>query len=117
MSEQLIIAIVSGALGGSAIAALINQIGETIREREKRKHSAEDSENEELRAIKAGLKNIMLDRIRYVGQSYIRGGSIDFDDRRILNDMHKSYHDLGGNGDLDLLMKSVNELPLKAERK
>ena len=39
---------------------------------------------------------------------------MDFDDRRILNLMHKSYHDgLGGNGDLDNVMNDVNRLPLK----
>ena len=45
---------------------------------------------------------------------YSANGAVDFDDRRILNQMHKSYHDgLGGNGDLDNIMSEVNRLPLK----
>ena len=56
----------------------------------------------------------MLDRIRYLGQKYIEAGEIDFDDRRILNAMHDSYHNgLGGNGDADVVMQEVNKLPLR----
>ena len=61
-----------------------------------------------------GQKYILYDRIRYLGHGYIADGEIDFDDRRILNEMHFVYHnELGGNGDLDILMKEVNRLPLK----
>jgi hypothetical protein len=109
----IMVAIIGGLLGGSAVAALINQIFETVRERRRRKEKLEDSESEDIKIIKAGLKSLMLDRIRYVGQQYIKIGAIDFDDRKILNDMHTSYHNLGGNGDLDLLMQEVNALPLK----
>ena len=60
------------------------------------------------------IKYILYDRIRYLGQAYIAEREIDFDDRRILNDMHHSYHfGLKGNGDLDTLMEEVNHLPLK----
>lgn len=114
MSEPVIIAIISGALGGSALAALINQIGEGVRQRRKRKDDAEDKDNRDIVALKTGLKWVIYDRIRYLGQSYISAKTIDFDDRRILNEMHKCYHNgLGGNGDLDNLMNEVNNLPLK----
>ena len=57
---------------------------------------------------------ILLDRIRHLGQSYIAAGEIDFDDRRIFHMMHSVYHDgLGGNGDADLVVEAVDELPLK----
>lgn len=60
------------------------------------------------------LKFLLYDRIRHLGQCYISEKAVDIDDRRILNDMHRSYHEgLGGNGDLDILMKEVNSLPLK----
>ena len=113
MSETVLVALI-GILGGSTLAALINQIFETVRER---KEKLVDHESEDIKVIKAGLKSIMLDRIRYVGQSYIRCGAIDFDDRKILNDMHTSYHNLGGNSDLDLLMQEVNALPLSSAKR
>ena len=90
MSDTIIVALVAGL--AAIVGALIAQIGEGIRQRRKRKY----------------------DRIRHLGQKYIADGSVDFDDRRILNQMHKSYHDgLGGNGDLDNIMGEVNKLPLR----
>ena len=63
------------------------------------------------------LRFIIYDRIRHIALAYIADGEVDFDDRRILNDMHRSYHHgLGGNGDLDNLMSQVNALPLKIEK-
>ena len=114
MSDAVIIAIVGGLLGGSAVAALINAIAEGIRQRRKRKYEKADGKDAIMEALKTGLKWVIYDRIRYLGQTYIAHGNIDFDDRRILNEMHKCYHDgLCGNGDLDNLMSEVNKLPLK----
>jgi len=106
--------IVLAILGGTAVAALINQIGESIRQRRKRKYDKSDEKDKDMEAVKIGLKWVIYDRIRYLGQTYINQKKIDFDDRRILNEMHKCYHNgLGGNGDLDNLMSEVNALPLK----
>lgn len=59
------------------------------------------------------LRVILLDRIRHLGQSYIQKGEISFDDRRIFHMMHDVYHNgLGGNGDADLIVEAVDELPL-----
>ena len=116
MNESLWIAIIGGLLGGSAVAAVINQLGESIRQKRKRKYDTEDTESQDIKEIKNGLKWVMYDRIRYLGRAYIKEGKIDIDDRRILHEMHNSYHSgLGGNGDLDLLMSQVDKLPLKAE--
>ena len=110
MNTTIIAAIIAGLCGGSAVAALINQIFESAREKARRK----DGESEDMREVKAALKWVIYDRIRHLGQTFIADGEVSFDDRRILNEMHKSYHDgLGGNGDLDVLMREVNELPLK----
>lgn len=69
-----------------------------------------------LESITEGMKYIIYDRIRHIGQAHINVGEIDFDDRRILNNMHHCYHfGLGGNGDLDKLVQEVNNLPLKKE--
>ena len=101
--------------GASAIiGGLIAQFGEGIRQRRKRKYDKTDSMDKNLEVLKTGLKWVIYDRIRFLGQNYISAGRVDFDDRRILNEMHTCYHDgLGGNGDLDNLMHQVNDLPLK----
>jgi len=65
----------------------------------------------------SALKYVLLDRILYIGQSYIKHGSVSFDDRRRLREMHTSYEELGGNGDADDVMREVGNLPLKTETK
>ena len=118
MEIQIIIAVIGGLLGGSAVAALINAIAEGIRQRRKHRYDKDDGKDKAIEALREGLKWVLYDRIRFVGQHYICDGQVDFDDRRILNEMHNSYHDgLGGNGDLDKLMGEVNRLPLKQPRR
>lgn len=108
------IKVIVAALSGSALAALIQQIGEVYRQRKRREAAKEDTHCEDYNALRKALMYVILDRIRYLGQVYIKDQEVDFDDRRLLNEMHDVYHnELGGNGDLDTLMREVNRLPLK----
>ena len=112
MSDTVIVALVAGLSG--VTGGLISQLGEGIRQKRKRKYDKTDEKDADIKALKTGLKWVIYDRIRFLGQNYITSGKVDFDDRRILNEMHTCYHDgLGGNGDLDNLMHEVNKLPLK----
>jgi len=112
-------------LSGGAAVAVIEGVKEALRWRRERRAVLSDRQalhtDERLQSMERqnavqseALKYILYDRIRYLGREYIARGEIDFDDRRILNAMHKVYHDgLGGNGDLDTLMSQVNTLKLK----
>lgn len=123
-TTTIIIAILTGGVG----AAIVKSIFDILAWRRTRKAEKEDRAHlnaeerlnqieEQNKAQSEALKFLLYDRIKYLGQCYIRDNEINIDDRRILNDMHKSYHSgLGGNGDLDLLMKTVNNLPLKIEK-
>ena len=114
METPIIIAIIGGLLGGSAVAALVNQIGEGVREYKRRKYANEDENTKDMREVKGALMWVMYDRIRHLGLAYVAQGEIDFDDRRIFAEMHKCYQALGGNGDLNTLTQEVNKLPLKS---
>lgn len=124
--------ILSYLLTGATAAAIIKLIDNLIQWKLKRKAAKEDRTEAEAEAQKqseverisgtekkidkltVGVRVLLLDRIQYLGQAYIRDGEVDFDDRRRLNDMHTVYHSgLDGNGDLDVLMNEVNSLPLK----
>lgn len=132
--KTLLLAIVGGGVG----VAIVNAINERWKWRAERKAKKEDmaqqkgdkvdrltNQVEELKrqmeesdrqldAMKEAMRCMLLDRIIHLGQSYIRDGQVDFDDRKRLRDMHKSYHfGLDGNGDADNIMKSVDALPLK----
>lgn len=70
----------------------------------------------ELSHVKAANKVILADRVKWLGTKYVEAGEIDFEDRRIIRELHEGYHDhCGGNGDYDLLMKAIDKLPLKHE--
>ena len=78
-------------------------------EKEWKKHT-----DEMIADLMVGERVILMDRIRYLGQRYAQDEEVDFDDRHLLHEMHSVYHNiLGGNGDLDILMEEVNNLPLK----
>lgn len=123
-------------LGGGVIVALIESARGLVAwilkrkaEREDRAEDRADKRIEErighledemtaMRTLTAALaesqKNVLFDRIRYLCRRYLADGEIDFDDLRAVNALHNSYHNgLGGNGDLDALMKQVRELPVK----
>ncbi len=130
--KEILIGILIALLSGGVGAAVVKLIGDSFAFRRERKAKKEDTEalgfKERLDRIESqndaqkllldnqreALKYLLYDRIRFLGQAYIKDGCIDFDDRRILNDMHRSYHTgLDGNGDLNNLMEEVNKLPLK----
>ncbi len=73
----------------------------------------ERATNISIKALKDGQKVILLDRILYLGRAYIHENEVDADDRRRLIAMHDVYHQLGGNGDADLIMNAVKALRIK----
>ncbi len=110
----------------SLAAAIMSLVTTLIVNNQKRKWEVEDRDAKKAVENKAeqdklieclvdGMKWILYDKIKYLGLNYIKEGSVDFDDRRILHEMHKVYHGLKGNGDLDLIMNGVDELNLKKE--
>ena len=112
MSDAVLVAVIAGV--SSVTGILGAQIGEGIRQRRKRKYDKDDGKEKDILTLREGVKWMLYDRIRFLGQKYNADKSVDFDDRRILNEMHNCYHNgLGGNGDLDNLRGEVNRLPLK----
>lgn len=115
------LALLTGGVG----AAVVKVVGDLIQKIIDRKNKKDDSaqadierkkceDAELLHATADGVKWMLYDRIKYLGTRYIDDASVDFNDRRLLHEMHKVYHyGLHGNGDLDLIMDAVNALPTK----
>lgn len=133
-----IIMVILGFVFGSGGLVLLEILRERLRFKDERKAVKEDRKEQKtdelnklskqvaelslkesetakmLNVLCTAQKCILLDRIMYLGQVYIKAGEIDFDDRRRLREMHNSYHKgLGGNGDADAIMKAIDDLPLK----
>ena len=66
-------------------------------------------------AIIDGLKVLTVDRVRYLGKSYIDRGYITLWEKENLREMHKAYKALGGNGHLDTVVKEVDKLDIRAD--
>ena len=101
-------------LGGSALGALINKVGDYFINRMKHKYKQEDFEDQRIKALIDGVRYLLLTAIKESGLQHLQEESISFEDRRLLHKMHKVYHDgLNGNGDLDELMRDIDNMPLK----
>ena len=138
MSEtvKIILSIIGGATGTAIVNALYNR----WRFRAERRAAKEDRAEEKSDAIKRlqddyakmskainelvtqqeaqseALKLILLDLILKRGLDYIAAGEITLDDRTRFHTMHSCYHNgLRGNGDADLVVSAVDELPLKTK--
>jgi len=61
--------------------------------------------------VRAGVRQLLYDKIKFLGRKYIEAGEISSEDLEDLIDMHKIYHDdLAGNGFLDCIMADVKKL-------
>lgn len=58
------------------------------------------------------------DRIIHVGESYLKRGSISVDEREDFRKyLWQPYHNAGGNGSGDAMMKAIDGLPIKGKEK
>lgn len=65
-------------------------------------------------SIVNALKVLTVDRVRYLARCYIKDGDVSLEDKETLQDMHKAYKSLGGNGHLDTAMAEVERLPIRS---
>ena len=102
---ELIGVIVAACMGSSGLTAIILAVLQ-------RKWLKADKQD----AVVAGLKVLTVDRVRYLGRSYINAHSITLDDKENLEDMYRAYKALGGNGHLETVMDEVERLPVTGSR-
>lgn len=99
-----IMQIVITAVTGSGVTAIVLALLQ-------RKWARDDKSD----AIVEALKVLMVDRVRHLGQAYIAAGSVSLADKEALEEMHRAYKALGGNGHLNTIMAEVADLPLRKE--
>ena len=97
--------IIAAAVSSSALSAVIAGIFGVLQGRKNKKDG-----------VSKGVRQLLYDRIKYLGRCYISDGTISAEDLEDLMQMHGIYHtDLGGNGYLDNLMEQVKHLPIKSK--
>lgn len=98
----------------SEVEKAVQEIRKAEDEKQKQTDDRLRSIEKEMSVQSEALKLILLDRLLWLGQGYIDKGEISYDDRRRFHEMHDCYHTgLGGNGDADIIVEGVDELPLK----
>ena len=73
----------------------------------------QDRDDFRLDALVTAQQVLMIDRVRYLGRSYISKGYILLPDKENLIAMYSAYKALGGNGHLETVMDEVNRLEVK----
>lgn len=97
-------------LGGSFGAGLLAIVQAALQHHWKK----QDTKADDIKALVAAQKVLMVDRVRYLGQHYIADGSITLEDKENLKEMHAAYKALGGNGHLNTVMEEVERLPISS---
>lgn len=100
--ENLIIALI-GAVTGSGVASVVVTCLQ-------RRWAKKDKQDERVDALVDANKVQMIDRVRWLGKSYIAAGEIHLEDKENLIEMYNAYKRLGGNGHLETIMSEVHRL-------
>lgn len=125
---QLLMTVIGGAVGAAIVSGIFGIIMWKLNRKAQVEDRHEDKEQESADALKAEVETIndqlsgltvamrmlMYDRIKHLGNSYLKRDSISSEELADLIEMHRVYHDtLKGNGFLDTLMEKVKALPVK----
>ena len=101
---DFIVGILGAGIGSGTMAILLAYLN--------RKWNKADKQDEKMDAVVDGLKVLTVDRVRYLGKSYISSHGISLEDKENLQEMYRAYKKLGGNGHLNTVMDEVERLPI-----
>lgn len=99
---EILVAVLGAGIG----TGIMNIVLESI----KHKWRKSDTQEGKIDCVIDGLKVLTIDRVKYLGKSYIKAGEMTVDDKETLDEMYKAYKALGGNGHLDTIMAEVKKL-------
>lgn len=104
---EFVIGILGAGIGSGLMAIVLAVL--------QRKWAKEDKSDARIDALVNAQKVLMIDRVRCLGNQYIRNQQITLSDKDTIVDMHKAYKALGGNGHLDVVMHEIDKLPVVEE--
>ena len=104
---EFVIGILGAGIGSGIMAIILAAL--------QRKWSKDDKEDARIDALVNAQKVMMIDRVKWLGNQYIRAREITISDKDTLMDMYKAYKALGGNGHLDVIMHEIDKLTVVEE--
>lgn len=120
--------VLSGASGAALFAGIFSLIqwllsrkaakadkqAEKEEKAEEKAAMADKNLNQKVDALCVAVRELLYDRIKHLGKSYLERGSITSEELEDFLAMHKIYHNtLDGNGFLDEIVRQVKSLPIR----
>ena len=113
-----VVSVLAGGIGAAAITGIFKLLeiwaslkADNTKAKQKAVEAKVEKNKDQLDTLTAAMRVILHDRIKYLIRRYSDEGKISYDDRRDILDMYSIYHDdLGGNGNLDALMKALDKI-------
>ena len=121
------IVVLSGATGAALVAGIFSLLKWLLDRRaakadkeQAKKEKAEEAVamadknlNQKVDALCVAVRELLYDRIKHLGKSYLERGNITSEELEDFLAMHKIYHNtLEGNGFLDEIVRQVKALPI-----
>ena len=132
MKDIILASILAFLSGGGVAVGIIGILKDKLNFKRQRQAEIEDREykkiieqqeqiiawqikaDDKINAQGEGIKFLLYDKIKNIGQQYIADKEITFDERKNFHAVHEVFHDkLGGNGDFKEMMNDIDKLPLK----
>ena len=107
----ILVGILGAGIGSGIMAILLAALQRKWR-KDDEEASKERIDPKLFNALISAQKVLMVDRVRYLGQSYIADRGITLEDKETLQEMYAAYKALGGNGHLTTVMAEVERLPV-----
>lgn len=103
---SLIVTIAVSVIGSSGIASIVVAILQHY-------WTKEEHTDARIDALVEAQQVMMIDRVRWLGRTYIKQGCIRLEDKESLISMYNAYKALGGNGHLSTIMDEASRLEVK----
>lgn len=97
----------------SAAAVVLVAIIEVVASRERKKEKSRRLKNN---AVNVGVQSLLRDRIIQAYNHYAEQKYIPIYGMENVLDMYNAYHDLGGNGTVTKLVKTLQEMPTEPQQ-
>lgn len=104
---DFVIGLLGAGIGSGLMAIVLAMLN--------RKWSKEDRKDSRIDALVYAQKVMMVDKVNWLGNQYIKAQKITLSDKETLTEMYKAYKGLGGNGHLDVVMSEVDKLQVVEE--
>lgn len=120
MEKDIILAVILASIGSSGLWAFLQFLITNSKKRKKKEDMIQklDRHEDEITLTKAMTLGVLYDRTKFLGESYIKRGWMTVDEYEDYKKyLYEPYHNAGGDGTIDRIMKELDALPITGKKK